>query len=612
MCILKKLKNILQMAITNEGCNKMRNIIRDPDNKFFINYLKPYYVRTKDGQYLFASIQPGRRPDRAFYMVPDGYRLGYGQKEFPKDTGAKIYEIAREYLEEIDVIIQNGIQGEDPYKTGIQITTSIDCPHSAYIPWIGKHMIYPHDNKTNISCFNYIIPEVLPEKYADKIREFWPDYDPEVPLTLYDMTDMDNDVRKVLSLRVDYFGGAYKKPNLTLVWNRGEANGLISYHGGCTTSRIIKGLSGTGKTTLSVGPQLEQDDALLGKITYDENNKVKKIRIIGLEAASFAKSEGLNPQSPEWAGLMRAHETTVIAMNIDCENVYYDYKAIGRHTIKVPKVEAGKKPGALLTTQHTKSGTKNGRFIFDFSALNPDWNKSEKWLKAESLVFRRYTISEPIFRVVDPTMAVALDSACESIITSAVSGKKAGSKVRSYAATDFMARQQSKQALLKSRVYKEMDLSLEGNLIFFILNSGYVGRNDLEGNPRKDENGKEMGEKITVNDSKKLLHLVENDMIEEWIKNPLFGYLLPLPEELEEKHGMGGFSRRFNLLRYYTAKEILDFAKQDINERTSFLQKLFRGQEGKEELMPVINFWTGIKLPEEKEIERFYNRYYDP
>jgi hypothetical protein len=50
-----------------------------------------------------------------------------------------------------------------------------------------------------------------------------------------------------LNLGVDYFGGAVKKPNLTMVWNRAEANGHISYHAGCTSSRILKGLSGTGK-----------------------------------------------------------------------------------------------------------------------------------------------------------------------------------------------------------------------------------------------------------------------------------------------------------------------------------------------------------------------------
>ena len=29
-----------------------------------------------------------------------------------------------------------------------------------------------------------------------------------------------------MSVGIDYFGGAFKKPNLTLVWNRAEADGL--------------------------------------------------------------------------------------------------------------------------------------------------------------------------------------------------------------------------------------------------------------------------------------------------------------------------------------------------------------------------------------------------
>jgi hypothetical protein len=48
-------------------------VIRNPTDDFFINYLKDYYVQTRDGQYLFGSIQLGRRPDRAFYMVPRYY-----------------------------------------------------------------------------------------------------------------------------------------------------------------------------------------------------------------------------------------------------------------------------------------------------------------------------------------------------------------------------------------------------------------------------------------------------------------------------------------------------------------------------------------------------------
>lgn len=588
----------------------MRKIIRNPDDNYYIEFLKDYYVRTKDGQYLFGSIQPGRRPDRAFYMVPENYKLGYGQKSFSNTIGQKIYNVAMEYLDSIDIIVQNAIQGEDPYKTGIQVTTSVEIPHSAYIPWMGKHMLYPHDGETKFSCFNYIIPETLPDEYVEKIRKFWPEYDPVVPLTLYDFTGMEKDVRKVLSIHIDYFGGAYKKPNLTMVWNRGEANGLISYHGGCTQNRIIKGLSGTGKTTLTVGPQLEQDDALLGMVVNDDKGHADKINIIGLEAASFAKSEGLSPSSPEWSGLMRANESIVTAMNIDCENVTYETKSVGRHTVKVPVVDKGKEPGSLLTKEYGRSGTNNGRFIFDFSALNEQWNEKEKWLRSEALVFKRFNSMEPMFRVIDPRMAVALDSACESVITSAVSGKKAGSKVRSYAATDFMAREQCEQALLKWKVYEDMDLSLGGSLVFFIMNSGYVGRTDLQGATRLDENGNELGEKIKVNDSKRLLELIDSRAVEEWIRTPIFGYLVPNPKELEQKHGMTDFGKRFNMLNYYTSDEILAFAQQDIDERTTFLRNLFAGQEGEEELQPIIDYWTNITLPDKKTVEKFYKKYY--
>jgi len=70
------------MFIIEPGVSVLqKNVVHNPDDDFFIEFLKPYYVVTKDGQYLFGSTQPGRRPDRAFYMVPQWYRLGKKQKK---------------------------------------------------------------------------------------------------------------------------------------------------------------------------------------------------------------------------------------------------------------------------------------------------------------------------------------------------------------------------------------------------------------------------------------------------------------------------------------------------------------------------------------------------
>ncbi len=621
-------------------------VSHNPNDDFYIDFLKSYYVLTKDGQYLFGSTQPGRRPDRAFYMVPDNYRLGKKQQKFDTKIGKKIYQVAMDYLcsENPPVIVQEGIQGEHGYEIGLRITISVKNPHNAYISWMGKMMIFPPKKKMNIDCWNYIVQEHLPVKYVKEIQSFWPEYDPSVPLTLYDLTEMDNNVRRVLSLGVDYFGGAFKKPNLTMVWNKAEADGLISYHAGCTSDRVLKGLSGTGKTTLTVGPSLEQDDACLGKPIMDGIGKIIETKLIGLEAASFAKSQGLNRFSPEYPGLMKSREVDengkrhiVLAMNIDCEGVEYITKNIKGYNVKIPQKISGQKVGSLQCTKYEKSGTTNGRFIFLFSELNPKWGSGrEKSLKSEALSFKKYDVLEPIFRVVDPKMAVALDSACESIITSAISAQEPGTRVRSYAATDFMAREQSHQALMKLKMYKDMDLGLNGNLVFFINNAGFVGEYDFDGNQIKklDDKGKPIpkrdidtdeilrnelgeviyvgqGEGIKVADSKHLIHLVENRKIENWVKHPVFGYLIPDPLELEEKHDMTDFGKRFNPLNYYTPKQYLEFVKRDIKERTEFLEDLFKGQEGGEKLKDIICIWKNCKLPTEKEIKEFYDKYYN-
>jgi len=221
------------------------------------------------------------------------------------------------------------------------------------------------------------------------------------------------------------------------------------------------------------------------------------------------------------------------------------------------------------------------------------------------LSFRRFDILEPIIRVTDAKMAVALDSACESVITSAIEGRKAGERVRVYAATDFMAREQAEQASLKLKVYQDMGLDLDGKLIFFVINTGYVGEHDLNG----FSTGK--GEKIKVEDSKKLIHLMEKDKIRNWIHHPAFGYLIPHPRELEEKYGMKNFAKRFNLLRYYSPEEIVDFIKRDIEERTAYLENLFKGQQKEEELKDVIYTWRKCRIPSPDEIEEFYKENYE-
>ncbi|MDY6986379.1 MAG: phosphoenolpyruvate carboxykinase (ATP) [Candidatus Thermoplasmatota archaeon] len=577
----------------------LKNATVDPDDSFYISFLKDFYVRTADGQYLFATAQSGRRPDRVFYMVPENYLLGKKQNRFDPEIGKKIYSIAFDYLEsDIKTIALRGTQGEGKFETGLSYVLSAEIPHSAYLTWMGKEMVFPHRDGLEPRVFNYCIPEGLPEDAKDRIKEFYPQYDE--PMVLFDLTEMERDIRKVLVIGSDYFGEAFKKPNLTMVWNRAEALNYMSYHAGCTDKRILKGLSGTGKTTLSVGEDIEQDDAVVGMPVGKE-----KVELYGLEAASFAKSEGLTEESPEWKGLMKSRERAIVlAMNIDCENVDFVFKEAKGHRVKVPVTREGKKPGHLLCTSYEKSGTKNGRFVFQFSELNKDWGKRKKELKAEGLTFRRFDIMEPLIISPTPEMAVALDSACESVITSAVAGKKEGTRTRSYAATDFMAREESQQALLKLRVYRDLGVGPEGKLVFFVVNTGYVGARDADGK----ETGR--GEKIRIEDSKKLIYLAENRLIKRWLVNPFFGYMIPDPKELEEEHGMKDFGKRFNPLRYYSIEELMKIAERDRKERTDYLKGLFSGESKEEELKDVINVWASKKANKE-EAKRFYEGYYE-
>lgn len=578
-------------------------VIVDPSDDFYKKYLKPYYTITKDGQYLFASTQKGRRPDRVFYMAPKGYKLGTEQKSFDMDIGQEIYKIVMNYIRDVPpIIMADGIQGENGYEVGIRYVVSVANPQSAYISWMGKMMVFPPKKGIKPSCYNFIIPEKLPETYINEIKKVWPEYNENEPLSLYDFSDMENDVRRVLNLGINYFGGAFKKPNLTMVWNRGESDKMISFHAGLSESTVIIGLSGTGKTTLTVGPNLEQDDAVLGKI-ITKGEKIVDVKLVGLEAASFAKSEGLSPKSPEYPGLMKSKEGKhiVLAMNIDCEGVDYVRKDINGHLVEIPQPNG--EVGSLQCKSYVKSGTTNGRFIFLFSDLNSSWGQKDKYLRNFVLSFKRYDIFNPLIKVNDPLMAVAFDSACESIITSAISGKIPGTRVRSYSATDFMAREQAEQAIIKKKVFSDMGVGPNGKINFLIINTGFVGEFDLDGKSIG-------GEKITVSDSKNLLHLSTNNLIKNWIKDPVYGYLVPSPEELSESHGMKNFGERFNPLNYYSPHEYLEFVKIDIRERKDFLHKIFSSQNKFEYLEDVVRVWDEIKIPHQKEIKKFYDTYY--
>ncbi len=89
-----------------------------------------------------------------------------------------------------------------------------------------------------------------------------------------------------------------------------------------------------------------------GRPVLGPDGKVEKVQIIGLEAASFAKSEGLTPESPEWVGLMKSRQVgpdgrrpIVLVMNVDCEGVEYRLENIAGYQVRVPRQIPGEEVG---------------------------------------------------------------------------------------------------------------------------------------------------------------------------------------------------------------------------------------------------------------------------
>ena len=70
---------------------------------------------------------------------------------------------------------------------------------------------------------------------------------------------------------------------------------------------------------------------------------------------------------------------------------------------------------------------------------------------------------------------------------------------------------------------------------------------------------------------------------------------------------------------YHTSLEWIGEKKEDLTMGKptimvvcppEFLQDLFKGQNGEEELQDVINIWKEYRIPSEKVIEDFYDTYY--
>jgi phosphoenolpyruvate carboxykinase (ATP) len=358
------------------------------------------------------------------------------------------------------------------------------------------------------------------------------------------LVDATNRVTFVLGS--DYFGEV-KKGHLRMAmylekvrYKEGKGGGLGVHAGGKVIraldakagkvedkGALFFGLSGTGKTTLSVHHfwldrakgetvVIRQDDFF---VMADSG------AAYGTEDNAYIKTEGLEPEGQPllYAG--------AISPSSVLENVYTDPKTLDVDFFRYDHPFAPN--GRCL----------NGRGIVVRREL--DFTDDRIDLDRVDLIFfitRRDTIVPPAARL-NPEQAAAYFMLGESIITSAADPTKAGQSVREVGTNPFIVGSQGEEGNLFYRIIKKSP-----KVQCFLLNTGAFG-----------------GQKIRIQDSAAFIRGIARSQV-EWRKDEYWGYEVPasIPDV-----DLG----RYDPARFYTPDEIVRMQESLRAERVAWLAK---------------------------------------
>ena len=352
----------------------------------------------------------------------------------------------------------------------------------------------------------------VPEWPEKKVLVF-----PDAGYTLVLGTDYKGENKKAMLRQVMYW--AKKEGNLGLHAAskilRVHSNGRLNDYG-----FLLFGLSGTGKTSLSCHSHwlkyperviIRQDDVVILK---------KDGSAIGTEESFYLKTDGLEP------GAQPLLYAAAISPRAILENVWVDPKT--------GKVD-------FFNTSLTSNGrgmVKRGDIAYTDREIDLE--------KTDFVIFinRRYDILPPVVRLNDEWGAAAFMLG-ESVETSAGDPSEAGKSKRVVGTNPFI-------------VGSEVD---EGNIFLnilrrnpgiqcFVLNTGQVG-------------GRSNGQKITVQDSVKIIEMIARDKI-VWKKDEFWGYDVPV-----EIPGVD--LKRFDLDKFYPEDEIQALSGSLKRERLEWL-----------------------------------------
>ncbi|KPU27179.1 phosphoenolpyruvate carboxykinase [Caloranaerobacter sp. TR13] len=335
-------------------------------------------------------------------------------------------------------------------------------------------------------------------------------------------------------LGTDYFGEA-KKSFLRMAMYKVKKMGGLGLHAGSKVLRvkdkngilkdvgfIMFGLSGTGKTTLTIHDHnlkgeekaiIRQDDVIF----MDKNGYCT-----GSENGFFIKTEGLS----ESQGVLYK---AAISQNAIFENV---------------KVYENGKVDFFNTEL-----TSNGRGVVLREEID-NTDNSINLEKAHKLIFitRRNDIIPPVAKLT-VSQAATFFMLGESIETSAGDPTKAGQSKRCVGTNPFIIGPEAEEGHKLYQILKQ-----NPDMECYILNTGRVGQNNNFG-----------GEKITIEVSTTIMREIARNTI-EWVTDKDWGYLVP-------KAVNGLDMGKYNPRKYYTEIEYKALVNKLKEERVKWLSR---------------------------------------
>ncbi len=445
------------------------------------------------------------------YIVEDGFPLGVDQQGIPAREAQKIANKVHSYLKEQEVIRLDKRMGLHPdfsLHCRLYITAEF-----ARIPLQWNLMLFPPEN---------------PDAEPDLVSIYVPEW-PERIIFCHPLAGI------TYILGTDYFGEA-KKSFLRMAMFRAKQAGGLGLHAGSKVLRVkqyptgelkdvgflLFGLSGTGKTTLTVHnhnlmePErviIRQDDVVM---------MTPSGYCYGTENGFYIKTEGLDEsQKVLYQAAMNPEAVFENVMVKEDGTVDFDNRELtsnGRGVIRREDVE----------------GVDN----------NIDLEKAHRLI----FITRHDKIVPPVARL-NPAQAAAFFMLGESIETSAGDPTKAGQSKREVGTNPFIVGpewEEGNRLLDILRANPDMEC--------YLLNTGNVGMG-----------GKRPGIKINIAASTNILkHIAKGDI--KWKTDPDWGYEVAdyIPEmDMEE----------YEPASYYDREEYLAMVEQLREERIKWLAR---------------------------------------